>query len=663
MKKIFYLSITLLALSLTSCQGPGKSDEPIRYTFKGVHDFDVTETNDYIVRNNSTDYIIVLPEKMDSYLTTAKEELISIFQQGTGLTLDSVTEGEGTLSHQTNGKFISIGDTKMFQDSGLEINRSELGTQAAKIQTKDRTIYLNGGDNHGCIYAVYDLMEIFFNFDAYSYDCVNVDKHDEIKFSEIEVTDIPDIQIRSNSWGFIKENPNNIATRLRTPYDFSSYFLEVGDVEHGQNRGAIHNSLMIIPKAYWNSEHPKWFSDSGDQICYCAHGDADELNVLLDQSAKIIEDSLIAFTPDKYPLKNIVTFTMMDNNDICKCPACSAKKEIYGAQSGILIPFMNALRERIQTWMDKEENKDYRREDFNLLFFAYNGYVDAPAHKDETTGKYVLNHPDLQMRDDVGVYYAVSSGWQYQLNIYDEHNQVGVDNFHKWCDIAPYTYLWTYNANFGDYLFHINSTNFYCPDAYQLFANGHTKLLYNQGAWNAYNLTAFQMLAIYLDAKLSWNSNLDMNKLIDGWFEHMFRDGAEDMKKLYNEENLRSLMIMDKIGNLASSGIINTSVSNQDNFPIQTLYELLGYIDDARSKIAPYEIADPELYKTLKEHIDLEWVSPAYYLLNLYGKSYLPSDLYYEMANYFNDEILPLKPFTVSERAGTLSTWILSLLQ
>ena len=93
--------------------------------------------------------------------------------------------------------------------------------------------------------------------------------------------------------------------------------------------------------------------------------------------------------------------------------------------------------------MNLTENAAYKRENLTLVFFAYAAFVEAPAHYDESQGKYVINHPDLEMRDDVGVYYAISSGLNYQLNIYDKASEKGVENSLKWFDISSSVYLWT----------------------------------------------------------------------------------------------------------------------------------------------------------------------------------------------------------------------------
>ena len=115
------------------------------------------------------------------------------------------------------------------------------------------------------------------------------------------------------------------------------------------------------------------------------------------------------------------------------------------------------------------------------------------------------------MRDDVGVFYAISKGLSYQQNLYSEASVEGVENSLKWFDISPSVYLWTYNANFGNFMFRTAGTNFYDTDAYQFFAAGGADLLFMQGAMPSDNVTSFQALDIYLDSKMQWDTNQPFN--------------------------------------------------------------------------------------------------------------------------------------------------------
>ena len=72
----------------------------------------------------------------------------------------------------------------------------------------------------------------------------------------------------------------------------------------------------------------------------------------------------------------------------------------------------------------KPENAAYYREDLKLLFFAYNKFLAAPARWDNVTEKYVPMHPDVEMREDVGVFYAISEDMNFIASVYDDINDV-----------------------------------------------------------------------------------------------------------------------------------------------------------------------------------------------------------------------------------------------
>ncbi len=664
MKKIFtIILLVLFALTLASCKkvtktegGNGQeTEEKKRYSYtEGVHKLDFTETNSFLVQKGKTDYSIVIPETTDMLLLYAVDELTNLFEKATGIKLSMIQEDSLGLEHKPQNKYISLGNTKLFESSGIEMDKKALGVDGLIVKTLDNTIYINGG-MYGVLYGVYDFLSLTFGFECYSYDCIKIEETGEKKLYNYDCIDIPDIDSRINPWGFTTDNPNNVGYRQRMPYALNGPIMPVA---YSGGGAAIHNTLDIIPRGVGKTE---WFSDQGDQLCYTAHGDDESLAEMIQFVADVIIRGLMMYAPENYPLYNTVTVTMEDNSATCLCSSCQANTRKYGAESGSVIVFCNRVRAAVQEWMDKDENKMYRRDDFVLVFFAYNTFVDAPAHFDETLGKYVVNHPDLEIRPDCGVFYAVSKGFQYQLPLYDERNAEGLENSLKWFDISPNTYIWTYNANFGGYFGRTNSGNFYSNDAYELFKYGNARLLYNQGGWNQYNLTAFQGLNIFIDYKLMWDTTLDINPLIDEWFENEFMDAKDEMYELYVKENNYGIILADKAGKLQNTGIINFSISSQASWPYQMLLDWISIIDRARLKIEKYKDADPETYKMLKEHIDLEWVSPAYFLLSLYGVNFLGNETYTQMANYFKENILPLKYFIVSERSGPLNDWILSL--
>ncbi len=669
MKKIIALLLSALCVCsfATGCNkdpnpeaGTGIAKEKYRYT-DGVHDFTAPETDEYMVENGKSDYKILLPAEMDSNLIVAEQELKFFFKEATGVTLNTVVESEAGLTHSPDAKYISLGATKMLESSEIEIDNQLLGTQGLRIATKDKTVYVTGASTVGTLNGVYGLLNILFDYEQYAYDCYNINETNNLKLRDFDVTDVPDIEMRCSSWMLLENNPENLQYRLRMRGN-GEYILPVGDTENGESEATIHNSSNVLPKDAPTSRS-SWFSDQSGtgadniQICYTAHGIQEDYEAMVERIAYVIERSLIKYTPDKYPLRNVVTFTIEDNSTtMCRCEHCVAAQAKYGAQSGAAIVLCNNVRAELEEWMNKPENAAYKRDDLTLVFFAYAAFVEAPAHYDEAQGKYVINHPDLQMRDDVGVYYAISNGLNYQLNIYDEVSKEGVENSLKWFDISSSVYLWTYDANFGNYLFRTAGTNFYDTDAYQFFAAGGARFMYNQCDWSGANATSFQMLDIYLDAKMQWDTTQDINVLTQKWFKAMFKEAADVMYDLYVQENTWAVIVAHETGEILKTGIINYSIG-RDYWQYEMLKSWLDRIDEARALIAKYETRDPALYKTLKEHIDIEWVCPAYYMLTCRDDS-LSNATYNEMVTYFKTDISQLKDFQFSERQFmTIADW------
>ena len=664
-KRIISLLLGTICVCACFCSCKEKSAvvEPrdkYKYT-QGVHDLTAPETDEYMVKSGKSDYKILMPSKSDSNLTVAESELKYFFEEATGVKLETVVEPESGLMHTENGKYISLGSTQMLASSNLDVKEESLGTQGVRIVTKDKSVYVTSSTSVGTLNAVYTLLNILFDYEQFSYDCYTLSKKTDVKLRNFNVTDIPDIEMRACPSTLTELNPNNIQYRLRTR-SWSEYFMPIGDTESGATTHVCHNTINVIPRGAETSRE-NWFSNqSGEgegntQLCYTARGNQEDYDALIDRITYVISRSLIKYTPDKYPLRNIIAFTHEDNDTVmCRCDTCLAAEKKYGTQSGAAIVMANDVAEHLQEWMNQPENAEYKRDELKVVFFAYRAFVSAPAHYDEEQGKYVINHPDLQMRDDVGVFYAISDGLSYQQNLYSEANEEGVKNSLKWFDISPSVYLWTYNANFGNFMFRTAGTNFYDTDAYQFFAANGASFMFMQGAMPSDNVTSFQALDIYLDAKMQWDTTQDINELTQRWFKAMFKDAADVMYQLYVQENNWAIIVANETKKIVQTGIINYSIT-REYFKYEMLKDWLDKIEEARALVAKYETSDPALYAIIKEHIDIEWICPAYYMIS-YNAQSLSNETYNQIVSYFKTDISGLRDFQLSEKSTTtIGTW------
>ena len=662
----FILALATCCTFLGACEKETTVQEAYmakKYAYTdGVHDLTAPEyTDKYLVENNKTEYSLVLPQKQGKFITAAESEFKTFFKQATGINIKTITESDDGLTHNATNKYISIGETKMLDSAGIAVDYEKLGAEGVRIVTKDNTIYLVGGSDQGTLNAVYDFMQIVFNFEIYYHDCWVIDEMQDVKLRNFNVTDIPDIGMRGATWGNVQDNANNIGYRFRMAYRLDDHILPLGDTEHGAVAQSIHNSDNILPSAYWGVEHPRWFSDAGGklpQLCYTAHGDQREYKAMVEQIATVMVNNLKKYPVADFPQYSLMTLTMEDNWATCSCTACVNAKYMYGTESGAVIVLCNNVMEKVQEEMQKPENADYYRKDLKLMFFAYHNFVDAPASYREKQEKFVINHPDLQMRDDVGVYFAQSTGMQYLVNIYDKQNEEARNTCLKWFAMTDNVYMWTYQINFLSYLTMHDSFNYFTSDAYQFYAAGGVKALKNQGASQCKDLANFNGLKAFLDYKLGWDSTLDENELTDEWFEAMYGVTAPIMRELYEAERKHCLLVMNQAGNLTNYKI-SVNMYLQQYWPINTLRTWISYCESAlelaKDTYATYE---PETYQMIKEHIDTEWTPNAYLVLSLYEADYIPTEEYNGYFNYFDEVFGHLGSMTVNEPGATLATEI-----
>jgi hypothetical protein len=129
--------------------------------------------------------------------------------------------------------------------------------------------------------------------------------------------------------------------------------------------------------------------------------------------------------------------------------------------------------------------------------------------------------------------------------------------------------------------------------------------------------TAWHNLKFYLNAKLSWNSSLNEEELIDNWFNAMYREAAPVMKDLFYKERSWAKYVYEKYDMITYDTVYNKVAERKFwNYPV--LKSWTQQCDEAMSLLSAYQTSDPELYEDLFERVYAEWIFPAYAILSLY---------------------------------------------
>ena len=112
--------LTALCLSGTACDlskltaGLGNALE--RYTYdKGVHVYTAPEVEtEYIVKNGTTEYVVIVPADADKRVELAVDEFKTLFKRATNIEIATVRDNSGDpILTNENAKRISIGETTL----------------------------------------------------------------------------------------------------------------------------------------------------------------------------------------------------------------------------------------------------------------------------------------------------------------------------------------------------------------------------------------------------------------------------------------------------------------------------------------------------------------------------------------------------------------------
>lgn len=645
-KILLLLLATVMMFSSIACNAndkDGEVDEGRIPTFYGIHDFTAPPTDRYIVKDGSTDYIVVTPQEQTSYEKTATQEFTHLFAKATGLKLPVIRDEN--VEFDSNQKYISIGKTKLLDQAGLVGTPEDLDRDGYRIVTKGNTIFLyDASIFRGIVNAVYGFMEIVFNYDTFSLAAMYIDTNvKDVKLRDFNVVEVPDIRVRVGS--------RYQTHSMNADYDLSMFeyrakVIETGDdylmpvkiywrpediadpVKNSAYAGCSTNTSYIMNPTMYPEKKDLWFSIRGNQWCYTARGIEEEWKEMTYEVAQKVIASL-KYNANK-PQYDCITITQMDGNGAeCYCQACEEANEKYGGHAGAMCIFFNEVGRIVDEWMvqQKDEDAEWHKAyepNFHILFFAYGWSIEPPTKKLED-GTIVPIGDEVVLRPNVGTYLALTLA-RYDVS---DKDCLGVYYWEAWHTISSFNAFWDYAGNFqsGAYPHFLDSFN---SDYFSYVARDNPEYMYINMIQSTNGQIAFYDVTHYILAKLRWNASLNEEELVKKYFYgvYVYKDVAEAMMNLYYE--IRSYYaIISK--NLNVDINESTTITNKD-YPQPILQSWLNQVNHAGELLEKYKDLDKVEYERISRYIETEAISPQYMLIDLY-ESNLPAHIKQGMLN------------------------------
>ena len=599
-----------------------------------VHQYNISETDEYIVKNGASDYRILIPAgtSKDKYVESATEDLQDLFYESTGISLP-VVEDSVDIS---GGKFLAIGDTKLASASSLGATAETLGRGGFVIKTVGNSVCMVGANTESSMYAVYAFLEHALGFEQFFTDFYALNKDVEnLKLYSYDVLDIPDFEYRSQGAGFIRWNEENIRRMRWTDCGENNTNLFIPAIPSDKNT-IWHNTFDYLNPDEYRALNPEWFSEpwrntskdqpiqnSPNQLCYTARGNAEKYALLVDTIAEKVQ---ALFAMEEYKGMDWITVSIQDNQNCCACDTCKAEKAKYGADSAVIVKFLNDVAKKVEAWMQTEEGQPHYRKDFRIFFFAYHATNVSPTKYDKATDSFLPIDDSVVCNEHVVPYFAETNG-DYTQNFHDEgtaNTQIG-NNMRGWRALSKEIYFWSYSTNFSHFLTPYNSFDS-VQDILKFAKNNDTKFVMIQDQWIQKNAeTGFGIFKNWLHSKLLWNVNADVNALTKEFFDGYFGVASETMLTLFDSYRAWANYQTAELGYKGYRSVYYNALK-EELWPHRMLTSWIEMTEQAQKEIEVYKTKNPALYTKINKNITCESLAFRYILLKLYVDKYSEED-------------------------------------
>ena len=604
MKKVLRNSLSIIlattALGLTACAGESN--------FAPLPPYDDTTYTDYtLAKDGKTDYSIVIGTDADKHEKFAAEELQNLFKEATGATMPIKTEDQ--VSYSEDAKVISIGDNSFQKASGVTADYSEFKSSGNRVVTKGSNVILTGAYGRGSMYAVYDFLNVMFDYEYYEEFAYTIKKVDEATLPELNMKNIPDFD--TITFGD-RSHYENLGGSVYNAWRQRIYFDEGDAALEG------HVADVLIPFDTYYKDHKDWFSDAGAhwQLCYSNQ------ELLLEYVERC--KTYLAAKPES----TLLSMCDRDYNTWCACQNCKdlmASYNLYDEVTGELlmaapngitgILFKSAAADMLDAWLAEE----YPGRHVTYYAHAYFQQRTPPVYVSPSDKLIPLTNgePDDPLK-------KVNPNLQWQVaaieanrNLSWEDNKSQGMELRRWSVISPNIIVYDYPQDARNVLCPYDGIHTHADNMRFANALGHTSYKY-QGNFNTQS-GGFYDLRKYVVSKLAWDLSLDPNKLAEDYLRVTCGPAYEYMSEFYKIQRTHMAKLREEYQ--YGANCLDKNVQSI-YWPRELLLTMQTWVDKSYDAIASLQYDDPEYYEALFRRIKIEELTLQYLNLSLYRSYY-----------------------------------------
>ena len=433
---------------------------------------------DYLFRNGSSDYTIVISSEASKSERTAAKELQKYVKDISGAILNI---SEAPVAY---GKMIYIGYNQgvpAFRNAE-QYDEEDEGFTYRKVG-HDLIVY--GGRHRGTLYGVFSFLENELGVRWYTPTVTVVPKRMQYRIPLLDHSENPAIKVRFTDYYATTAGGTKVewSARNKENMKFVGQKNDYGDI-YGFNRS--HTMGIFVPASKYFEKHPEYFALKGGkrvkngQLCLT---NPEVLQICI----KEIKNDIAT-----RPSSLFHSLSQNDNYNYCECEKCKAVEEKYGGHSGLILWFVNQVADAI-----KEEYPNAL-----LNTYAYQYSARPPV--------------GIKPRDNVAVILTTSGcclahPFEERCKVHPYDNDAFMDNLEGWSKICDKLFIWEYVVNINHPLSPFVNIPSFGPNV-KSFADNHVSGIFAEGRLNAAG-GSFAEMKNWIFLKLMWNPQLNTDNL------------------------------------------------------------------------------------------------------------------------------------------------------
>ena len=349
-----------------------------------------------------------------------------------------------------------------------------------KIQVKGDNIAISGGSGPAVKNAVYEFLEIYLNCKWYAPNVESIPKKETIAISKtISYTYTPEITTRTVHSRLFYDHPN-FAQRLKVTTKAFPYYVPTA---------RVHTFNKFVPEEVYYKQHPEYFALRDNKRL------PTQLCLTNEAVYNIVRDSVAALFK-QFPEAKVISVSQNDNQQHCTCQYCKAIDEAEGSPSGTMIRFVNRIA------------ADFPDKTISTLAYQYTRM--PPKTK-------ALNNVLITL---------CSIKCDRSAPIEDKCTDFA-DDLKGWKEIAQNIRIWDYTTQFTNFLAPFPNIHTLQPNI-KFFRDNHAKWIFEQHSNKPSEL--FELRS-YVTAKLLWNPDIDLDKLITEFTTGYYEEAGDYVKQ------------------------------------------------------------------------------------------------------------------------------------